>query len=129
MLGSAIIVFREVLEAALIIGIIAAATRNLPTRNAWLIAGIAAGIVGSLIVASLTGQIADMAEGVGQELFNAGILALAAMMLAWHNIWMARHGMQLAAEAKAAEERAAKQLEAEKQQRLQQQEDSRRNKN
>ena len=100
MLGSAIIVFREVLEAALIIGIIAAATRNLPTRNAWLIAGIAAGIVGSLIVASLTGQIADMAEGVGQELFNAGILALAAMMLAWHNIWMARHGAQLARDAK-----------------------------
>lgn len=100
MLGSAIIVFREVLEAALIIGIIAAATRNMPTRNAWLIAGIAAGVVGSLIVASLTGQIADMAEGMGQELFNAGVLALAAMMLAWHNIWMARHGAQLARDAK-----------------------------
>lgn len=100
MLGSAIIVFREVLEAALIIGIIAAATRSLPTRNVWLIAGIAAGVVGSLIVASLTGQIADMAEGVGQELFNAGILAVAAMMLAWHNIWMSRHGIQLARDAK-----------------------------
>ena len=52
MLGSAIIVFREALEAALIIGIIAAATRGLPTRNLWLIVGIAAGAVGSVIVAS-----------------------------------------------------------------------------
>lgn len=99
MLGSAIIVFRETLEAALIIGIIAAATRSLPARNRWLAVGIAAGLVGSLIVASLTGQIAELAEGAGQELFNASILGLAATMLAWHNIWMARHGMQLARDA------------------------------
>jgi high-affinity iron transporter len=100
MLGSAIIVFREVLEAALIIGIIAAATRNLPGRNIWLLAGITAGLLGSVIVASLTGQIAELAEGVGQELLNAGILGVAAVMLAWHNIWMARHGRQLALNAR-----------------------------
>jgi high-affinity iron transporter len=100
MLASAIIVFRETLEAALIVGIIAAATRGLGARNTWLFGGIAAGIAGSLVVASLTGQIAEMAEGAGQELFNAAILGLAAAMLAWHNIWMARHGMQMAREAK-----------------------------
>jgi high-affinity iron transporter len=100
MLGSAIIVFRETLEAALIIGIIAAATRAIPSRKPWILSGIGAGILGSLIVASLTGRIAEMAEGVGQELFNAGILGLAALMLAWHNIWMARHGAQMAHEAK-----------------------------
>jgi high-affinity iron transporter len=100
MFGSAIIVFREALEAALIIGIIAAATRGMPARNFWLLIGISMGIVGSLTVASLTGQIAELAEGAGQELFNAGILGLAAAMLAWHNIWMARHGMQLARDAR-----------------------------
>lgn len=100
MLSAAIIVFREALEAALIMGIIAAATRRLPKRNFWLLIGCAAGVAGSLIVASLTGQIAGLAEGVGQELFNAGILGLAAMMLAWHNIWMARHGKQLAQDAR-----------------------------
>lgn len=100
MLGSAIIVFRETLEAALIIGIVAVATRNLRGRNLWLAGGIVAGVLGSLLVALFTGRIADLAEGMGQELFNAGILVLAAVMLAWHNIWMARHGMQLAREAK-----------------------------
>jgi len=100
MLGSAIIVFRETLEAALIISIIAVATRNLRHRNAWLGAGIVAGVLGALLVAVFTGRIAELAEGMGQELFNAGILVLAALMLAWHNIWMARHGMQLAREAK-----------------------------
>ncbi len=100
MLGAAIIVFREALEAALIIGIVAAATRNLPARNSWLTAGLGAGLGGSLLVALLTGQIAELAAGIGQELFNAGILGLAAAMLAWHNIWMARHGMELAGNAK-----------------------------
>jgi high-affinity iron transporter len=100
MLSAAIIVFREALEAALIIGIIAAATRGMPARNSWLFGGIVAGTAGSVIVAALTGQIAELAEGLGQELFNAAILGLAALMLAWHNIWMARHGMQLARDAK-----------------------------
>ena len=100
MLGSAIIVFRETLEAALIIGIIAAATRIIPSRKSWILAGIGAGALGSLVVASLTGRIAEMAEGVGQELFNATILGLATLMLAWHNIWMARHGAQMARDAK-----------------------------
>ena len=100
MLSSAIIVFRETLEAALIIGIIAVATRDLRTRNAWLGAGIVGGVLGSLLVALFTGKIADLAQGMGQELFNAGILGLAAAMLAWHNIWMARQGMALARDAK-----------------------------
>lgn len=100
MLGPAIIVFRETFEAALIIGIIAAATRALPSRNFWLASGISAGVTGAAIVASLTGQIAELAEGAGQELFNAGVLGVAAIMLAWHNIWMARHGAELARSAK-----------------------------
>jgi high-affinity iron transporter len=100
MLGSAIIVFRETLEAALIIGIIAVATRSLPSRNRWLLGGILAGIVGSLLVAASAGTIAGLAEGIGQELLNATVLGLAAAMLAWHNIWMAQHGMQLAKDAR-----------------------------
>ena len=100
MLGSAIIVFREVLEAALIIGIIAVATQGMPRRNFMLGCGIVAGIAGSLVVASVTSRIADLADGMGQELFNAAVLTTAALMLAWHNIWMSRHGMQLAQDAK-----------------------------
>ena len=89
MFGSAIIVFRESLEAALLIGIIAAATRGLTGRNLWLAIGIGAGLGGALVVAGLTETIAEMAEGAGQELFNAAILGIAVLMLGWHNIWMA----------------------------------------
>ena len=101
MFGSALIVFRETIEAALLIGIIAAATRGLPRRTLWLAIGVGVGLAGSLVVAGLTEAIADMAEGAGQELFNAAILGLAVLMLGWHNVWMATHGRELAAQARS----------------------------
>ncbi|MEO7030774.1 MAG: FTR1 family protein [Herbaspirillum sp.] len=100
MFGSALIIFRESLEAALLIGIIAAATRGLPHRNRWLGLGIAVGLLGSLIVAAFTQSIANLADGAGQELFNASILGIAVVMIGWHNIWMATHGKEMAAKAK-----------------------------
>ena len=66
MLGAAIIVFRESLEAALLIGIIAAAARSLPGRNRWLAAGVAAGVAGAFVVAAFTSTIGELADGVGQ---------------------------------------------------------------
>ncbi len=102
MFGTSIIVFRETLEAALIVSIIAAATRGVPTRNYWIMAGIAAGLIGSAMVAAATGAIAEMASGFGQELFNAGVLGIAVLMLAWHNIWMSVHGKELAVNASNA---------------------------
>jgi len=100
MFGAALIVFRETLEAALIIGIIAAATHQVPGRTRWLLGGLLAGLFGAGLVAAATGAIADMASGMGQELFNAAILLVAVLMLAWHNIWMAAHGKELSAAAR-----------------------------
>jgi high-affinity iron transporter len=100
MFGTALIVFREVLEAALIIGIVAAATQGIPGRGRWIGAGLAAGLLGSILVAFGAERIAHVAEGMGQELFNATILGIAVVMLAWHNIWMSVHGRELAANAK-----------------------------
>src|SRR5437667_11144384 len=38
---------------------------------------------------------------MGQELFDAAILAIAVIMLTWHNVWMARHGREMAGEMRA----------------------------
>ena len=100
MFGTALIVFREVLEAALIIGIVAAATRGIPGRGRWIAAGLGAGLVGSILVAFGAEKISVLAEGMGQELFNASILGVAVAMLAWHNIWMSVHGRELAENAR-----------------------------
>ena len=99
MLATAIIVFREVLEAGLVVGIVLAAARGVPRRGVWVTSGIAAGVVGATIVAACAGAIAAAVNGIGQELFNAGILFTAVAMLGWHNIWMNRHGRELAATA------------------------------
>jgi len=99
MFAAALIVFRESLEAALIIGILAAATRGNPWRGRWILAGILAGLGGAALVASSMELISNLASGLGQEYFNAGILLLAVGMLAWHNIWMSVHGREMAAQA------------------------------
>jgi len=98
MLGALVIVFREVLEAGLIIGIVMAATRGVAGRGRWVAIGVVAGILGAAIVAAFAGVIADAFEGAGQELFNALVLAAAVVMLMWHNAWMARHGREIAME-------------------------------
>ena len=98
MLGALIIVFREVIEAGLIVGIVMAATRGVPLRGRWIGAGILAGIVGAALVAVFAGAISQAFEGAGQELFNASVLGIAVVMLMWHNAWMARHGREIAEE-------------------------------
>jgi high-affinity iron transporter len=93
-----------VFEAALIASIILAVTRGVPGRGWWVAGGVAGGTLGACLVAVFTGAISQAFEGVGQELFNAAILGFAAVMLIWHNVWMARHGRELAAEMRAAGE-------------------------
>jgi high-affinity iron transporter len=101
MFASAIIVFREVLEAAILIGILAAATRTVPGRTRWLVGGIVSGLAAAALVAALTERIASAVSGIGQEIFNAIVLAIAVVMLAWHNLWMSTHGASLAASARS----------------------------
>ena len=100
MLAIALIVFRETLEAALFVGIVAAATRGLLGRGRWLGAGVAAGVVGALLLALLADRIAALADGVGQDLVNVGILGLALAMLVWHCIWGPQHGQEAALDAR-----------------------------
>jgi high-affinity iron transporter len=96
MIGALLIVFREVIEAGLIIGIVLAATRGVRGSRLWISGGVLAGVVGAALVAVFAEALTEAVAGRGQELFNAGVLATAVVMLAWHNIWMARHGRELA---------------------------------
>ena len=101
MLATLLLVFREVLEAALIVSIVAAATRGVAHRGTWISAGIAAGVLGALLVAAFASGIANAMQGMGQEYFNAGVLLAAVLMIGWHVVWMARHGRELAAQMKS----------------------------
>ena len=102
MLAALIIVFREVFEAGLIIGIVLAVTRTVPHRNRWIGGGVLLGILLACVVAIFAGALSNLFAGMGQELFNAAILGVAVVMLTWHNVWMARHGSELAGELRSA---------------------------
>ncbi|HJU07619.1 MAG TPA: FTR1 family protein [Rhodanobacteraceae bacterium] len=95
MLGVALLVFREVLEAALIVSIVAAATRGVARRGVYISGGIALGVLGAIVVALCAGVIAEAVNGSGQELFNACVLFAAVLMIAWHVIWMSSHAREL----------------------------------
>jgi len=101
MLATLVIVFREVIEAGLIVGIVLAATQGVARRGLWVGYGITGGVLGACLVAAFAGELASLFEGSGQEVFNATILLLAVCMLTWHNVWMAGHGREMAREMKS----------------------------
>ncbi|MBU6440934.1 MAG: FTR1 family protein [Betaproteobacteria bacterium] len=96
MLATAIIMFREVLEAALIVSIVLAAAKGVAGRGRWVSLGVLLGVAGACVVAAFAGAIATAVQGRGQQLLNAAVLLLAVAMLGWHNVWMSRHGKELA---------------------------------
>ncbi len=93
---TATVVFREVIETALILGIVMAATRGMPSRIKIAFVGLGVGLLGSMCIAFFTEAISNAAEGMGQELFNAAIMFTAVACLSWTVIWMKSHGRQLA---------------------------------
>ncbi|MGU3398302.1 FTR1 family protein [Brucellaceae bacterium D45D] len=100
MLAALIIVFREVLEAGLVVGVVLAASRGIRHRGLFVAGGVLAGVVGASIIALFAEQISDLFEGTGQELLNAGVLALAVVMLVWTGLWMSTHGRELSSQMK-----------------------------
>ena len=65
MFGALIIVFREVIEAGLIVGIVLAATRGIGGRGYWVAAGVVLGALGACVVALFAEAIANAFEHNG----------------------------------------------------------------
>jgi high-affinity iron transporter len=100
MFGAGLIVFRETLEAALFVGIVAASTRGVIDRSRWLSLGVAAGVMGSILMASAMGQISSWADGIGQDIVTICILIISLCMLAWHCICVSPNSSQMVLDAK-----------------------------
>lgn len=95
MLAIATIVFREILEIALVLGIIMAATRGMKGRLSIAMAGLGMGAFGAMLLAFFTDVISNAMEGVGQEIFNACIMFTAVAFLSWTVVWMRKHAREL----------------------------------
>jgi high-affinity iron transporter len=100
MLPTFIILFREILEIAIILTIILAATRGVPSRGRWVLIGLLGGAIGAGILAFFAQNLSEAMNGAGQEIFNAGVLAVAVIMIGWTVVWMQSHGRQISQKMK-----------------------------
>ncbi len=100
MLPTAIVVFREMLEIVLILGILFVAVNGLKNRGIYIATGLALGIVGSCMVALFAEGISNLADGLGQEYFNAIIMFSAVLLISSTVIWMKRHGREITRKSK-----------------------------
>ena len=101
MFATALIVFRESLEAALFVGIVAAAARGLLGRSRWLTAGVGIGALGAVALALMAQHLSGWLDGIGQDVVNIGVLSLALAMLLWHCVWVSTHTKEMVSEARS----------------------------
>ncbi len=100
MLPSFIITFREALEAALIIGIIAAYIAKLGRKdlNRHLFAGVLAALVASAGVAIIFKAVYGGLEGTAEQLFEGAAALTAAAVLTYMIFWMAGNSKKIKGE-------------------------------
>jgi len=80
-LSAVIIILREVLEAALVLSLLVSTTRLMKLSYSGISAGLGLGIAGAVTATLLVDAISESFDGVGQEVFNALILAAIALLL------------------------------------------------
>jgi len=97
MISALIIVFREMLEMALVIGVLLAATEGVPGSRRWIGIGSLAGLGGAILFAVFMGEVESSFTGNGEFLLNAGLLMLASILIAWTVVWMNQHGREMTA--------------------------------
>ena len=108
MLASALIAFREGLEAALIVGIVLGVLRKLghAQRGGSVWAGVGAAVIASVVVGLILNALGVAFEGRGEQIFEGIAMLLAAVVLTWMIFWMQRQGRHIQAELESDVRRA-----------------------
>jgi len=102
MLSALIIVFREVLEMSIILGLLFAATKDVAGCKKWIISGATLGLLGAFLFALFMDEVESAMDGAGEFVFNAIVLGLASVLLAWTVVWMSKHGRNMSQRLKQA---------------------------
>ena len=96
MTSALVIVFREMLEMALVLGVLYAATKGMRQSRQWIGLGVGAGVIGALLFALFMEEVEGSFDGDGEFIFNAAILGIASLLIAWTVVWMSSHGREMA---------------------------------
>ena len=88
-----LITFREALEAALIVGILAAYLKKIGREdlNRYLLTGVFAAVIASIVVGGGAAYVYGGLSGVSEKLFEGSASILATVVLTYMIFWMARN--------------------------------------
>ncbi|WP_237057128.1 FTR1 family iron permease [Microbulbifer sediminum] len=90
LLNTVIIILREVLEAALLISILLAMSRLLRLTPHWVSVSVIVGAAGAVFVGTQLGDISQLLDGVGQEVFDASLQLLICTLMLWIAVLLTR---------------------------------------
>jgi high-affinity iron transporter len=88
MITTAVIIFRELLEISIVLGIINVATDQVLHRTRFIYSGVITGIIGSAVCALLFGYVTIMFSGSGQEIINSITLVISILLIGYTVVWM-----------------------------------------
>ncbi|MDR0329332.1 MAG: FTR1 family protein [Rickettsia sp.] len=91
----ALVVFRECLEIALLLGVVLAVTKQLEKSRIYIIAGVMLGTVSAALFAFFTRSITVAFSGLGDEIFNSGVILLTVALIGWTIVWMQGYGIKI----------------------------------
>lgn len=109
-LSSAVITFRETLEAALVVGIVLAFLSRVNQKrfSRYVYLGVAAAVIGSIFTAVAFQLVAGGFEGRAEQVFEGSTMVVAALLLSWMILWMFRQRMSI---KRHVEEKVSKAVE------------------
>jgi high-affinity iron transporter len=84
----AIIIFRECLEIALLLGVILASTSHIKNSRIYVIMGAMTGIVLASIFAFFIRTVTTVYGTYGDEIFDSSVILLTAVIISWTVVWM-----------------------------------------
>lgn len=91
----ALVVFRECLEIALLLGVVLAVTKQLEKSRIYIIAGVMLGTVSAALFAFFTRSITVAFSDLGDEIFNSGVILLTVALIGWTIVWMQGYGIKI----------------------------------
>ena len=96
-MAALLITLRETLEASLIVGIMLAFLNRTQNRekNPIIWAGVAAGVLTSLIAGYFLIRFAGGFEGRSEQIYEGVTMLTAAALITWMVVWLASHGRQM----------------------------------
>lgn len=97
MLQIALVIFREMLEISLILGIVLAAAKPIKGHQAYVAAGAMCGFVLAALLAFGANKVTTSFGGFGDELLDVAIILLTVVMVSSTAIWVKHTGAKISA--------------------------------